>query len=187
MKIMLLAGLYLFFVRVLWSVYNELRDPRTRVQRRADGATPDAAAMANAGVTTRRPGQVVASPSPAPTPPMAPPPDRAPVPASAGAVATATPIQVGQLTILEPPPLAGLTWALGNEITLGRASSCGVHLDDTYVSSVHARIFNRNGTFMVEDLDSRNGSVLNGAPLTVTTALQPGDRVQLGATILEFS
>lgn len=182
MKIMLLAGLYLFFVAVLRSVYNELRDPRTRVARRGDAA-PQNAAMAGTNPTIRRPN---------PAAPPAAAPDLSPVPVSAGliggaAVMAATPIQVGQLTILEPPPLAGLTWALGNEITLGRAETCGVHLDDTYVSSVHARIFNRNGTFMVEDLDSRNGSVLNGAPLTATTALEPGDRVQLGATILEFS
>ena len=91
--------------------------------------------------------------------------------------------------MLEPEHRAGLTWALGNEITLGRGDTCGVHLDDTYVSTIHARIFNTKGTFMVEDLDSRNGTLLNGLPLApaTATAMQPGDRLQIGTTVLEFS
>ena len=175
MKIMLLAGLYLFFVRVLWSVYNELRDPRTRVQRRAEPvpplggssaeAMPANAAAPNIRTTSRRGGATMAPAQPA-----------APVA-----------VLIGQLVVLEPQTSAGLTWALGNEITIGRAASCGLHIDDTYISSVHARIFNRNGVFVIEDLDSRNGTVLNGNQLTTATELRPGDRIQFGTTLLEFS
>ena len=170
MKIMLLAGLYLFFVRVLWSVYNELRDPRTRVQRRAEPVPPVTnAAAPNMRTTTRRGGAAVA--------------------AAAAPVASNAPVAVliGQLMVLEPPENVGLTWALGNEITIGRAATCGLHIDDTYVSSVHARIFNRSGVFVIEDLDSRNGTVLNGNQLTTATELRPGDRIQFGTTLLEFS
>ena len=170
MKIMVLAGLYLFFVRVLWSVYNELRDPRTRVQRRAEPVPPVTnAAAPNMRTTTRRGGAAVA--------------------AAAAPVASNAPVAVliGQLMVLEPPENVGLTWALGNEITIGRAATCGLHIDDTYVSSVHARIFNRSGVFVIEDLDSRNGTVLNGNQLTTATELRPGDRIQFGTTLLEFS
>ena len=57
------------------------------------------------------------------------------------------------------------------------------------MSGVHARVFNAAGTFMVEDLDSRNGTLLNGTPLDPgsATALSPGDHLQFGATVLEFS
>lgn len=169
MKIMVLAGLYLFFVRVLWSVYNELRDPRTRVQRRAEPVPPvTTAAAANMRTTTRRGGSAAAAAAPA---------------ASHAPVA----VLIGQLMVLEPPENVGLTWALGNEITIGRAATCGLQIDDTYVSSVHARIFNRSGVFVIEDLDSRNGTVLNGSPLTTATELRPGDRIQFGTTLLEFS
>lgn len=169
MKIMLLAGLYLFFVRVLWSVYNELRDPRTRVQRRAEPVPPVSSANApNLRTTSRKggPAQPAAAPQPAPA---------------------ALAVLIGQLIVIEPPEHAGLTWALGNEITIGRAATCGLHIDDTYISSVHARIFNRNGVFVIEDLDSRNGTVLNGSPLTTATELRPGDHIQFGTTLLEFS
>jgi hypothetical protein len=170
MKIMVLAGLYLFFVRVLWSVYNELRDPRTRVQRRAEPVPPvTTAAAPNMRTTTRRGGAAVAA---------------APAPVASNAPVA---VLIGQLMVLEPPENVGLTWALGNEITIGRAATCGLHIDDTYVSSVHARIFNRSGVFVIEDLDSRNGTVLNGNQLTTATELRPGDRIQFGTTLLEFS
>ena len=168
MKIMLLAGLYLFFVRVLWSVFSELRDPRTVARKRASGAAPRsgaAAAPVAAGRSQAAGSNAVAH--------------------HQGAVATAT--AVGQLVVLEPAELAGVAYGLGTEITVGRAATNGIALDDTYVSTVHARIFLMNGTYFVEDLASRNGSTLNGKPLVETTALTSRDRVQFGATTMEFT
>ncbi len=163
MKVMLLAGLYLFFVRVLWSVFSELRDPRTVARRRRD---LDAPADASTRTTARR----AAAHAP---------------PAHAGAVVTAT--ALGRLRVLEPANIAGATYQLGQQITLGRAPTNGIILDDTYVSTVHARIFLTNGTYFIEDLASRNGSTLNGRAIVATTALVPGDRLQVGATAMEFS
>ena len=79
------------------------------------------------------------------------------------------------------------TWALANEVTIGRAATCSINLDDTYVSGVHARLFNVNGSFMVEDLESRNGTLLNGQDLHATTMLAPGDVLQIGSTVMEFA
>ena len=161
MKIMLLAGLYLFFLRVLWAVYNELRDSRHRVARR-----PETATLAQPGPTGgSRKAQRIAS--------------------RRGASATA--VIVGQLVVVEPAPMAGLTFALANEATIGRAPSCGIHLDDTYVSQVHARIFANHEGFFIEDLGSSNGTLRNGERLEATTALLPGDRLAIGTTVMEFS
>jgi pSer/pThr/pTyr-binding forkhead associated (FHA) protein len=55
------------------------------------------------------------------------------------------------------------------------------------MSTVHARIFDTNGTYFIEDLASRNGSTLNGQAIVVTTALVPGDVLQFGGTTMEFS
>ena len=93
MKIMLLASLYLFFVRVLWSVYNELRDPRTRLQRRPEPVPPVGPSADEVRGTLRRP--LATMPAGAPSGGSAPQP----------AVAVASPVVVGQLTALEPAEL----------------------------------------------------------------------------------
>ena len=91
------------------------------------------------------------------------------------------------MTIVEPVHLAGTQYMLGQELTLGRADTNEIIVDDTYVSTVHARVFGTNGVYYFEDLASRNGSLLNGTAVVATTALVPGDWLQLGATVLEFS
>jgi len=74
------------------------------------------------------------------------------------------------------------------ELTIGRAAGCHVSVaDDTFASSLHARVFGRDGTVFVEDLGSTNGTYVNGARLTGATVLRPGDQVQVGNTVLEAS
>ena len=193
MKVMLLAGLYLFFVRVLWSVFSELRDPRTVVRKRR-------APIAEAGPGPA-PGATFDQPVPAAAQSPAQPAHHAALQpagaqaggAFAGSIAPAAAATVpaapaaGYLYVLDPPELAGLHYELSRKNTVGRAETNDIIVDDTYVSTVHARIFSTKGTYFVEDLDSRNGSMLNGTPLVATTALVPGDRLQFGATLMEFS
>ena len=52
----------------------------------------------------------------------------------------------------------GRMFPLGQELTVGRAAGCQVTLDDTYVSQLHARVFARDGQYLVEDLGSTNGT-----------------------------
>ena len=94
----------------------------------------------------------------------------------------------GTLRILEPEARQGETYAVGDEVTVGRGGGCGIVLaDDTFVSTVHARVFRRDGNVFVEDLGSRNGTLLNGNPLTGTEQLRRGDRVQFGRTVTEVT
>jgi hypothetical protein len=74
---------------------------------------------------------------------------------------------------------------LGGTIQIGRAPSCQIRLDDTYISQLHAKISERNGSWVVEDLGSTNGTYLNKRKLSVPTELSPGDRIRVGKTILE--
>lgn len=80
----------------------------------------------------------------------------------------------------------GKLFELGSELIIGRADKCHVVLDDTYVSQMHARIFARGDTYMVEDLGSTNGTYLNRRRLTSPTELQRGDHVKVGKTVLEM-
>jgi pSer/pThr/pTyr-binding forkhead associated (FHA) protein len=69
---------------------------------------------------------------------------------------------------------------------IGRAEACQIQLSDTYVSSFHARIFDRDGQWFVEDLGSTNGTYLNQRRLTAPSELRAGDKVKLGKTTLEL-
>ena len=50
-----------------------------------------------------------------------------------------------QLRWSSRPSCGAAAYALGEEITLGRAAGCQVTLDDTYASQLHARVFQRDG------------------------------------------
>ena len=75
---------------------------------------------------------------------------------------------------------------LSGQLQIGRADACQIKLDDTYVSTFHARIFNRDGSWFVEDLGSTNGTYLNQRRVTSPVELRAGDRVKLGKTTLEL-
>ena len=88
--------------------------------------------------------------------------------------------------VVEGDSYRGKTFTLGDELTIGRAAKCHVVLNDPYVSQVHARIFSKNDSCMVEDLGSTNGTYLNRRRITSPTELQQGDRVKIGKTVLEM-
>ena len=71
----------------------------------------------------------------------------------------------------------------GRPTTLGRANDNDVVLNDGGVSRHHARLQGRGGALILTDLQSRNGSRVNGVAVT-EVVLGPGDRIQLGETVL---
>jgi pSer/pThr/pTyr-binding forkhead associated (FHA) protein len=93
----------------------------------------------------------------------------------------------GQVTILEPQELSGSVLPVRDELTIGRAAACTLTLDDGYVSQQHARIVRRDGQHLVDDLGSTNGTFVNRERIVSPVVLKPGDRVQIGSTVLEFS
>jgi FHA domain-containing protein len=91
-----------------------------------------------------------------------------------------------RLVLIEPATEAGASYPIEDEITLGRGAGCTVPLAfDTFVSQVHARAFDRDGTLWVEDLGSRNGTFVNGEQIHDATRVAKGARVQVGETLLE--
>jgi hypothetical protein len=109
--------------------------------------------------------------------PPAPPPRRERRPEPRGAL---------RLRILEPAARRGETHTIDREVTVGRGGGCALVLsDDTYVSQLHARLFQQNGEGYVEDLGSTNGTYVNGRQITGVTRLKRGDQVQFGQTVAE--
>jgi hypothetical protein len=91
------------------------------------------------------------------------------------------------LRVAEPEGERGRTYDLPEEVTVGRAPGCGVRVDDAYTSSIHARVYRRDGTIWVEDLGSTNGTWLNGERLTSPAKVDRGDLVQVGGTVFEVA
>jgi hypothetical protein len=90
------------------------------------------------------------------------------------------------LKVLEPAGLRGHSYPLGEEITLGRAAGCQVPLEDAYASQVHARVFQRDGHWYVEDLGSTNGTYLNRRRVAGPMVIKRRDKLQIGNTVLEL-
>ena len=71
-------------------------------------------------------------------------------------------------------------------ITLGRGTSNAVQLHDTEISREHAEFRRRGTAFILRDLDSSNGTFVNGQPIQ-EHELASGDQVQLGRTLLLYT
>lgn len=68
-----------------------------------------------------------------------------------------------------------------NEI--GRAADNDIVLDDETVSSHHARILFQDGQWWVEDLASRNGTVVNDIPVETPMVITYGDQIRMGRVL----
>ncbi len=78
--------------------------------------------------------------------------------------------------------------ALAAERTVvGRDPEADIQIDDEAVSWNHLEIENRGGVLMAADLDSRNGTSLNGEPLDRPRRLRDGDTLIVGGHRLEVS
>jgi pSer/pThr/pTyr-binding forkhead associated (FHA) protein len=165
LQLCLLALLYLFFFRVVRAVWAEVRAP--------------AAAPSGAGAGGAR------SRSAAPARPAAP----AAAPAGAAGAAPSGRRKKGRPTELvatAPASRQGSVYPIGAEVTVGRAGGCAISLpEDTFVSSLHARVYTNGNQVLVEDLGSTNGTFLNEAKLTSPTPVTRGDRLRVGSTVLE--
>ena len=143
LKVALLALLYLFFARVLWAVWSEVRVPV------AAGLSPKANTAGSSSGSRAKTGPA-------------------------------------QLLMVEPAARRGSVTVLEGDIVVGRAPECSVVMpDDPYTSTRHARFFERDGAWWVEDLGSTNGTLVNAKPITEAQQLKRDDRVQTGSAVFE--
>lgn len=67
-----------------------------------------------------------------------------------------------------------------SSLIVGRSDICDIYIDDTKLSRQHFVIENDNGTFYVNDLQSRNGTMLNGTRINSRQRLSSGDKIMAG-------
>ena len=86
--------------------------------------------------------------------------------------------------VVHAGPLAGKGFPItGNVLTFGRDPDNDITLDDTQVSRNHARLMRQGDEVILEDLDSTNGTLVNGKPIVGQQVLQPADIISIGSSV----
>ena len=91
-----------------------------------------------------------------------------------------------RLIITEGPLAGSMVPLTPTSITIGRDQNCTLGLNDSYASSHHARVFPKDGSWWLEDLNSTNGTTLAGRPVHGAVELPVGVPVRIGQTTLEL-
>jgi hypothetical protein len=86
---------------------------------------------------------------------------------------------------IQPAPLTLITAGLARSfniptLLIGRSPECDVCLDDATASAQHARLSYHHNQWWLEDLRSRNGTLLNDEPITTPTVITRGDIICCG-------
>lgn len=71
--------------------------------------------------------------------------------------------------------------------TIGRSPTCSIVLDSTFVSTEHTRILFKDRSLWVEDLNSRNGTLVNQTRIADPVAVTPGSILQVGDVRFKFA
>ncbi len=118
-------------------------------------------------------------------------------PASAPPVATATEPEVRAdpaatastptRLVITSGPREGIEIDLpAEQLTIGRSSESGLVIRDDYTSTHHARLMLWDDHWVLQDLDSTNGTFLEGTRVTLPTEVPPGVPVTIGTTTFEL-
>jgi hypothetical protein len=162
-----LVLLWAFVFAIVYALRSDLFGQRARkLPVQAAAAFPTAPAVAST------PAPVVAAPVTEPTAHRAPP--------HAGAT-TATRL------VITSGPREGIEIDLPSEqLTIGRSSESGLVIRDDYTSTHHARLALWDDQWVIQDLDSTNGTFLDGSRVTQPVPVPLGTPVTIGTTSFEL-
>jgi hypothetical protein len=135
--------------------------------------------------------------SPAPTFPASPLPASpvAPVAVAPAAPAVTEPLRAQphasgstpRRLVITSGPKQGMEIELpAEQLTIGRSSESGLVIRDDYTSTHHARLMLWNDEWVIQDLDSTNGTFLDGTRVTLPTPVPLGSTVTIGTTSFEL-
>ena len=169
LRIGFLVLLWAFVFAVVYSLRADLFGVKVRRMPEAQAAAVPAAAAAAAAPA--RPGAATAPVASAPRPAKG-------GPATAGSVSR---------IVITSGPKAGIELPLGNEpLTIGRSSESALVIRDDYTSSHHARLVLWGDQWMIQDLDSTNGTWHDGARVSAPAPVTIGAPIRVGATTFEL-
>lgn len=160
LRLAFLAVLWAFVFAIVYALRSDLFGQRVRRQPAEAGASPF-------------PTEQVAAAS-------------APVAASGGGGGPVASREAKRLVITSGPK-EGLQIDLpGEQLTIGRSSESDLVIRDDYTSTHHARLLLWNDGWVVQDLDSTNGTFLAGNRVSVPTQVPLNTPVKIGTTSFEL-
>ena len=83
--------------------------------------------------------------------------------------------------------LRGLHVDILGPVVVGRSPSSDIVVDEPFVSATHARFSLQGPALVLEDLESTNGTMVNGHLIGQPVTLRDGDEVQIGDTVMRVS
>lgn len=96
-------------------------------------------------------------------------------------------LQSAHRLVITSGPRSGTELALGRDpITIGRSAESGLVIRDDYTSTHHARLLLWNDEWMIQDLDSTNGTFLDSRRVTVPTQIPLDTPIKIGTTTFEL-
>ncbi|MGB3714775.1 MAG: FHA domain-containing protein [Candidatus Promineifilaceae bacterium] len=80
--------------------------------------------------------------------------------------------------------LSGERWLIDtDEFVIGRGADCQIMLPERQVSRYHAKIIKENSLYVLYDLDSKNGTHLNGVQVKGSSPIRDGDEIQIALCV----
>jgi hypothetical protein len=175
LRLAFLAVLWAFVFAIVYALRSDLFGQKVRrlpVDAAGDpfAQTPVAAAAAAPPVSSPNAAtsQIRASTPPRPAP-------------------VAPTMGVSTRLVITSGPKEGLEIELPREqLTIGRSGESGLVIRDDYTSTHHARLMLWNNGWVVQDLDSTNGTYLDGKRVTVPTPIPNNTPIKIGTTTFEL-
>ena len=186
LRLAFLLVLWLFIFGIVYALRSDLFGHRVRklatdapAAAGVPFATPPPAPVGAAAPFVQAPSASASAPTEQFSRPNA-------APAAPGGPEQAT-TQTATRLVITSGPKAGTEFPLGTEpVTIGRSSDSSLVIRDDYTSTHHARLMLWHDDWMLQDLDSTNGTFLSGKRVTVPTSVPLETTVKIGATSFEL-
>lgn len=91
-----------------------------------------------------------------------------------------------KLVVIDGPLVGTIVPLEGQQVTIGRAPDSTIVIDDDYASSRHARVYESEGSWVVEDLGSTNGTWIDRVRITTPTVLPVGAPLRIGRSTMQI-
>ncbi|NQX34805.1 FHA domain-containing protein [Herbiconiux sp. VKM Ac-2851] len=190
LQLAFLALLWVFIFIVVYAMRSDLFGQRVR-KLRGDAAPASAgagAAGAAAGARSSNAQQAPAPQTPAtPAPPAPKVPTFVPAPGTELSGPPRASTANARRLVITSGPKNGSEIPLGTEpLTIGRSSDSSVVIRDDYTSTHHARLMVWGEEWVIQDLDSTNGTFLDGQRVTSPVHVPLNTPIRIGATSFEL-